>query len=167
MDDDQQVNILLVDDRPENLLALEAVLGDLGQNLVRAHSGAEALRHLLALDFAVILLDVQMPGMDGFATARLIRARERSRHTPLIFLTAISKSDTYVSHGYALGAVDYLFKPFGPELLRSKVAVFVELSKKRAELQAEIAQRKRAEEGAAGGAAGAGRSAGGGGPAKG
>src|SRR4051812_2081263 len=112
MPDDDSVNILLVDDHEENLLALEAILGDLGENLVRAQSGPEALKHLLQRDFAVILLDVQMPGMDGFEVATLIRQRERSHNTPIIFLTAISTSDTHVFQGYALGAVDYLFKPF-------------------------------------------------------
>jgi signal transduction histidine kinase len=143
---DPKVNILLVDDRPENLLALEAVLSDLGQNLVTAGSGSEALKRLLHDDFAVILLDVQMPEMDGFETAALIRSRARSQYTPLIFLTAINKSDTHVSRGYAMGAVDYVFKPFAPETLKSKVAAFVELSKKTKELQAEVVQRRRAEE---------------------
>jgi CheY-like chemotaxis protein len=117
---DPRVNILLVDDRPENLVALEAVLSDLGQNLVKAGSGSEALKRLLHEDYAVILLDVQMPEMDGFETAALIRSRDRSRHTPLIFLTAINKSDTHVSRGYSMGAVDYVFKPFAPETLKSK-----------------------------------------------
>src|SRR5688572_13676122 len=111
---DDPVNILLVDDRPENLLALEAVLSRLGQRLVRAMSGDEALKNLLEQDFAVILLDVQMPGMDGFETARRIRERERNRHTPILFLTAINKTHAHAARGYALGAVDYLFKPFEP-----------------------------------------------------
>jgi signal transduction histidine kinase len=143
---DPKVNILLVDDHPENLLALEALLGDLGQNLVRAGSGSEALKHLLQDEFAVILLDVQMPEMDGFETAALIRAREKTRHTPLIFLTAINKSESHVSRGYSTGAVDYVFKPFVPETLKSKVATFVELSKKRKELEEEVVQRRRAED---------------------
>ena len=124
---DDSVNILLVDDQPNNLLALESILGDMGQNLVRAESGKRALKHLLDRDFAVILLDVQMPEMDGFETATLIRQRDRSRHTPIIFLTALSRSETNVFRGYELGAVDYIFKPFHPEILRSKVNVFVEL----------------------------------------
>jgi CheY-like chemotaxis protein len=111
MTSEQKVNVLLVDDRPENLLALEALLDSLGQKLVAATSGPEALSCLLNQDFAVILLDVHMPGMDGFETATLIRQRERSRHTPIIFLTAFSKSDPFIFKGYALGAVDYLFKP--------------------------------------------------------
>ena len=121
------VDILLVDDRPENLLALEAILEPLGQHLVRASSGEDALRCLLERDFAVILLDVQMPNMNGFETARLIKARERTRFIPIIFLTAINKEAEYVFRGYSVGAVDYMFKPFQPEILRSKVQVFVEL----------------------------------------
>ena len=120
-------NILLVDDRPDNLLALETILGDLGQNLVRAVSGAEALRCLLKQDFAVILLDVQMPGMDGLETAALIRERERSTHTPIIFLTAADRNESLVFKGYVAGAVDYLFKPINPDILKAKVKVFVEL----------------------------------------
>ena len=115
------VDILLVDDRPENLLALEAILEPLGQRVVRATSGENALRQLLEREFAVILLDVQMPGMNGFETARLIKSRERTRYVPIIFLTAISKDEAYVFTGYSVGAVDYIFKPFQPEILRSKV----------------------------------------------
>jgi PAS domain S-box-containing protein len=122
-----QVDILIVDDRRENLLALEAILEPLHQHLVRASSGEEALRRLLERDFALILLDVQMPGMNGFETARLIKARERTKYIPIIFLTAISKEEAYVFEGYSVGAVDYLFKPFQPEILRSKVAAFVDL----------------------------------------
>jgi PAS domain S-box-containing protein len=118
--------ILLVDDREENLLALEAVLEPTGCRLVSARSGDEALRALLKDDFAVILLDVQMPGLDGFETAELIRARERSRAVPIIFVTAISKEPHHVFRGYETGAVDYLFKPLDPVVLRSKVEVFVE-----------------------------------------
>jgi serine phosphatase RsbU (regulator of sigma subunit) len=125
-----KTNILLVDDTPANLLALQAVLEDLGQNLVRAHSGREALRYLMDHDVAIILLDVQMPGLDGFETAELIRQRERLRYTPIIFLTAYERSDTQVFKGYKAGAVDFLSKPFVPEVLRSKVAVFVDLFRK-------------------------------------
>jgi len=127
---DERVNILLVDDQPSNLLALESILGDMGLNLVSAASGTQALRQLLNADFAVVLLDVQMPDMDGFDTAALIRDRDRSRDTPIIFLTALSRSETNVFRGYELGAVDYIFKPFHAEVLRSKVAVFVELFRK-------------------------------------
>ncbi|HEY0736048.1 MAG TPA: ATP-binding protein [Herpetosiphonaceae bacterium] len=140
------VNILLVDDRTENLLALESILGDLGHNLVMAHSGVEALKFLLQQEFAVILLDVQMPGLDGFETAELIRGRERSQHTPIIFLTALDRSDARVFKGYSVGAVDFLFKPFMPDILRSKVAVFVDLFRKTQTVQRqaeELEQRVR------------------------
>jgi PAS domain S-box-containing protein len=126
--------VLLVDDRPENLLALEAILEPLGQRLVRAGSGDEALKALLRDDFAVILLDVQMPGLNGFETAQLIKARERTRDIPIIFLTAISKDEEYVFKGYSVGAVDYMSKPFNPDILRSKVSVFVELWRRREQL---------------------------------
>jgi PAS domain S-box-containing protein len=131
------VEILIVDDRPENLLALEAILEPLGQLLVRAHSGDEALRLLLTHDFAMILLDVQMPGIDGFETARLIKARERTKYIPIIFLTAISKDEEYVFEGYSVGAVDYMTKPFQPDVLRSKVSVFVDLYRKQRQLAAQ------------------------------
>jgi PAS domain S-box-containing protein len=138
-------NVLLVDDREQNLVALEAILEPLGQNLVLARSGDEALRALLYDDFAVILLDVQMPGLDGFETAELIKERERTRHIPIIFLTAISKDEQHVFRGYSAGAVDYLFKPFVPEVLRSKVAVFIELWEKTEQLR-EQEERLRHQE---------------------
>jgi PAS domain S-box-containing protein len=119
--------VLLVDDHEENLVALEAVLEPLGCRLVKAHSGEQALRALLGEDFAVILLDVQMPGLDGFETAELVRGRERTRAIPIIFVTAISKEPHHVFRGYGTGAVDYMFKPYDPIVLRSKVDVFVEL----------------------------------------
>ncbi|HUR84963.1 MAG TPA: SpoIIE family protein phosphatase [Solirubrobacteraceae bacterium] len=119
--------ILLVDDHDENLVALEAVLEPLGCRLVSARSGEEALKALLQHTFAVILLDVQMPGLDGFETAELIRGRERTRAVPIIFVTAISKEPHHVFRGYGAGAVDYIFKPFDAHVLRSKVEVFVEL----------------------------------------
>jgi len=128
------VEILLVDDRPENLLALEAILEPLNKTLIKAHSGDEALRKLLLHDFAVILLDVQMPGINGFETARLIKSRERTKYIPIIFLTAISKDEAYVFQGYSVGAVDYLAKPFQPDILRSKVSVFVDLYLKQKQL---------------------------------
>ena len=127
---DDRVNILLVDDQPANLVALEAMLQGLGQNLIRAESGREALKRLLTHEFAVILLDVKMPEMDGFETAALIRQRDKSRHTPILFLTAADNSQNHAVRGYAVGAVDYLVKPVVPEFVRSKVAVFVELAKK-------------------------------------
>jgi two-component system, sensor histidine kinase and response regulator len=127
---DDRVNILLVDDQPANLIALEAMLQGLGQNLIKADSGREALKWCLTHEFAVILLDVKMPEMDGFETAELIRQRDKSRHTPILFLTAGDNTQTQAVRGYAVGAVDYLVKPVVPEFVRSKVAVFVELAKK-------------------------------------
>ena len=130
-----RANILLVDDRPENLLALEAILSSLDQTLVRATSGEEALKALLAEDYAVILLDVQMPGMDGFETASHIKRRERTRDIPIIFLTAINREPQHAFRGYSAGAVDYLAKPFDPWVLRAKVSVFVELYLKNRQLR--------------------------------
>jgi PAS domain S-box-containing protein len=139
----QRMKLLLVDDTPENLISLEAALYGLGEELVMAHSGKEALRHLLNDDFAAILLDVRMPEMDGFETAELIRSRPRSRQTPIIFLTGY-KSEEHLFRGYDLGAVDFLFKPIVPEVLRSKITVFVELSRSNAKLkeQAEAMARQ-------------------------
>jgi CheY-like chemotaxis protein len=131
--------ILLVDDRPENLLALEAILVSLGQTLVRASSGEEALKALLADDYAVILLDVQMPGMDGFETAAHIKRRERTKDIPIIFLTAINREPQHAFRGYSAGAVDYLAKPFDPWVLRAKVGVFVELYRKNRQLREQAA----------------------------
>jgi len=131
----QKAKILLVDDRPENLLALEAILSALDQTLVRASSGEEALKALLTDDFAVILLDVQMPGMDGFETAAHIKRRERTRDIPIIFLTAINHGPHHTFRGYAAGAVDYISKPFDPWVLRAKVSVFVELYMKNCQLK--------------------------------
>lgn len=129
------VDILLVDDRPEGLLALEVALDRPEYNLVRANSGEEALGKVLAHDFGVILMDVQMPGLDGFETAALIKQREKSKSIPIIFITAISKDASYLLKGYSAGAVDYIFKPFDAEILASKVAVFVELHLKRMQLK--------------------------------
>jgi PAS domain S-box-containing protein len=148
-------SILLVDDIPQNLLALEAVLEPLGCNLVGTTSGEGALKALLKEDFALVLLDVQMPELDGFETAALIKQRERTRHIPIIFLTAVSKDSKQIFRGYSGGAVDYILKPFDPELLRSKVSVFVDLYtkseqlKRQAELlrETELAEvRRRSEE---------------------
>jgi len=138
-------NVLLVDDRPENLLALEAILAPLGQTLLNAHSGEDALRQLLRHNIAVILLDVQMPGLDGFETAALIKQRERTSHVPIIFVTAISKDEEQVYRGYSVGAVDYVFKPFNPEVLRSKVSVFIELHDKNEQLRRQAEQLKEQE----------------------
>ncbi|WP_145797561.1 response regulator [Kitasatospora atroaurantiaca] len=135
----QKAKILLVDDRPENLLALEAILSALDQTLVRASSGEEALKALLTDDFAVILLDVQMPGMDGFETASHIKRRERTRDIPIIFLTAINHGPHHTFRGYAAGAVDYISKPFDPWVLRAKVSVFVDLYMKNCQLKEQAA----------------------------
>ena len=146
---DEKVNILLVDDRPDKMLAVECIIADLGQNVIKARSGKEALRCLLQQDVAVILLDVNMPGLDGFETAALIRQRKRLEHTPIIFLTATSTNDTetHATRGYSLGAVDYILAPFLPDVLRTKVSVFVELYRKteQVERQAERLREIEAE----------------------
>jgi CheY-like chemotaxis protein len=136
----QKARILLVDDRAENLIALEAILTSLNQVLVPVHSGEEALKALLTDEFAVILLDVVMPGMDGFDTAAHIKRRAKTRDVPIIFLTAASAEPDHAFRGYAAGAVDYIAKPFDPWVLRAKVAVFVELYEKNRQLheQAEL-----------------------------
>ncbi len=144
--DDEKVNILLVDDTPDKLTAHEAVLVDLDQNIVKARSGREALRCLLQQEFAVILLDINMPGMDGFETAELIRQRKSTAHTPIIFLTSFSTGDTDVYRGYSLGAVDYLFTPIVPEVLRSKVSVFIDLARQSRQLQKQAEALRRAEQ---------------------
>jgi PAS domain S-box-containing protein len=139
------MKILLVDDTPENLVSIEAALSGLGEDLVLANSGKEALRHLLNEDFAAILLDVRMPDMDGFETAEMIRNRPRSRQTPILFLTGY-RNEEHLFRGYDLGAVDFLFKPIVPEVLRSKVAVFVDLSRGNARLKEQAdALRQQAE----------------------
>src|SRR5215207_122662 len=132
---DAPVNVLLVDDRPENLLVMETILADLNQNLVCAISAREALKFLLMEDVALILLDVQMPGLNGFEFAELIRERERTQHTPIIFVSATSVDDQYVFKGYSLGAVDYLTKPFQPEILKSKVLFFTKLFRQNQEIK--------------------------------
>src|SRR5690348_13172443 len=143
----EPVKILLVDDQPENLLSAGAVLESLGETVITAQSGREALLYLLDHDFAVIVLDIMMPEMDGFETAAFIRQRERSRHTPIIFLTALGRSEEHIRRGYDLGAVDYISKPFIPDFLRAKVSVFVELHRKRMLLQQQSAllERRNAE----------------------
>jgi signal transduction histidine kinase len=155
----EKVNILLVDDQPGKVLSYQAILADLDENLILARSGREALQYLLKQDVALILLDVVMPEMDGFETATIIRQHPRLEQTPIIFVTALSISDLDRLKGYALGAVDYVFAPVIPEILRAKVSVFVELYRKRQELQnlnriltetnaalfAEISERKRTE----------------------
>jgi signal transduction histidine kinase len=138
-------DILVVDDSPSNLMAIEAALGELAPRLVKASSGGEALRQLLSHEFALILLDVQMPGMDGFETARLIRSREKTRHLPIIFVTAFSANDDKILHGYSLGAVDFLFKPIVPEVLRAKISVFVELRRQNQEILRQATQIREQE----------------------
>jgi signal transduction histidine kinase len=143
---DDKVSILIVDDKPEKLLSLEVVLEELGQKIVRAYSGREALRALLNQDFAVILLDVNMPGMDGFETASLIRQRQSTEHIPIIFITAFG-DENHSSRGYQLGAVDYIQTPVLPEVLKTKVAVFVDLYRKTEQVQrqAQWQQRRAAQ----------------------
>jgi signal transduction histidine kinase/DNA-binding response OmpR family regulator len=144
---EERINILMVDDSPTNLLALESILHAPDRNLVSASSGDDALRYLLDNEVAVILMDVYMPGLDGLETAELIRGRDRSRNIPIIFLTADSTGGRHLSRGYSLGAVDYIVKPIEPDILRSKVAVFVELFKKTREVkqQAQLLEEKNLE----------------------
>jgi len=141
-----EAKILLVDDQPKNLLALSAMLEPLGQEVVQASSGKEALRHLLREEFALVLLDVQMPVLDGYEVAELIRARERSRAVPIIFLTAIHRDQRLVARAYTVGAVDYILKPIEPEILRGKVAVFVELYQKSQIIARQAEELRRAAE---------------------
>src|SRR4051794_19218730 len=150
MSDTDKANILIVDDLPEKLLVYQTILEELGQTIVEVRSGAEALKQVLRHDFAVILLDVNMPGMDGFETAQLIRQRKRSAHTPIIFITAFA-DEVRTAQGYATGGVDYIPTPVVPEILRAKVRVFVELFRMRQQMahQAEEqAKRAAAEESA-------------------
>jgi CheY-like chemotaxis protein len=145
----EKVHILLVDDRSENLVALEAILGSLEHELVPARSGEEALKALLTREFAVILLDASMPGMDGFETAARIKRREKTRDIPIIFLTALNNEPQHAFRGYEVGAVDYLTKPFDPWILRAKVSVFVDLYQKNRQLR-ELASLLRRRLGATG-----------------
>jgi CheY-like chemotaxis protein len=133
----------MVDDRPENLLALEAILQGLGHDLIKARSGEEALKYLLTEDVALMLLDVQMPGMDGFETAAHVKKREKTRDIPILFLTAIDGGAHQAFRGYAAGAVDYLSKPFDPWVLKAKVGVFVELYERRRDLAAQAEGLRR------------------------
>ena len=138
--------LLLVDDQPANLVSLEAVLEGEGRTLIKAHAGLEGLKILLKEDISLVLLDVQMPGMDGFEVAELMRQRQDTPTIPIIFVTAISKEKKYVFKGYQAGAVDYLFKPLDPLILKSKVDFFLSLDKQRRELQQKLreAQAHRA-----------------------
>lgn len=131
---DTKANILIADDEPTNLMALRETLVDLKQNIIEVDSGEAALREVLKHQFAVILLDIRMPGMDGFETAKLIRERKLSQQTPILFLTGVYEDVSSIFRGYALGAVDYLLKPIVPEILRSKISVFVDLYNKTREL---------------------------------
>src|SRR5256885_1482317 len=140
-----RARILMVDDHPPNLLALEAILSPLGEELVGVTSGEDALRQLLEGEFALILMDVQMPGMDGIETAAVIKQRARNRSTPIIFLTAIAKDPSFIFKGYSQGAVDYLLKPFDPEILRTKVSVFVDLWRKGELIQRQAAMLRAQE----------------------
>src|SRR5437588_12785765 len=148
MSAEDKANILVVDDLPEKLLVFETILEELGQNLVMVRSGSDALREVLSREFAVILLDVNMPDIDGLETAKLVRQYKKSAHTPIIFITAYA-DEMQTAQGYSLGAVDYILSPVRPEVLRSKVKVFVELfqmtQRTRAMAQAEVA-RQAAEE---------------------
>jgi hypothetical protein len=138
----EKVSILVVDDRADKMLAYEVMLAELNQNIVCARSGKEALRYLLQQDFAAILLDVNMPGMDGFETAALIRQRQRSETTPIIFVSAINDTVTHISRGYSLGAVDYILTPVVPDILRAKIAVFVDLFKKTEQIKRQAEERE-------------------------
>src|SRR5256885_1299366 len=140
---EEKVSILIGEDRPDKMLAYETILSDLKENIVCARSGKEALRCLLREDFAVILLDVNMPGMDGFETARLIRQRPRNETTPIIFISAVNDTETHVSRGYSLGAVDYIRTPVVPEILRAKIAVFVDLYKKTEQIKRQAEERAK------------------------
>lgn len=150
----QKARILLVDDRAENLIALEAILSSLNQQLVPVRSGEAALKALLSDEFAVILLDVVMPGMDGFETAAHIKRRARTHDVPIIFLTAAGAEPDHAFRGYAAGAVDYIAKPFDPWVLRAKVAVFVDLYMKNRQLREQAELLRRQAESAAGGSTG-------------
>ncbi|HSN19279.1 MAG TPA: response regulator [Usitatibacter sp.] len=146
MADSPHASILIVDDDAKSIVAMEAVLRSLGSRLVTAHSGEEALRKVLDEDFAAILMDVRMPGIDGFTTARLIRERKRSRYTPIIFLTAAQEDLASMFRGYQAGAVDYIVKPVIPEVVRSKLSVFVGLHDMNRMLNAELAERALTEQ---------------------
>src|SRR5690242_1179297 len=140
---DEKISILVVDDRADKLLAYEVMLAELNQNIVSARSGKEALRHLLLHDFAAILLDVNMPGMDGFETASLIRQRQRSETTPIIFVSAINDTVNHISRGYSLGAVDYILTPVVPDILRAKISVFVDLFRKTEQIKRQAEEREK------------------------
>jgi signal transduction histidine kinase len=143
---DEKINILMVDDQPGKLLSYEAMLGVLGENLIKAHSGMEALEHLLKTDIALVLMDVSMPGMDGFETAQMIHGHPRFQNTPIIFISGIHMTDLDRLKGYQHGAVDYVSVPVIPELLRAKVRVFAELHRKTQQLEVLNAQMTRLQD---------------------
>ena len=145
MSDRPTISVLLVDDNPANLLAMSAALEGMDMQVVTAQSGMEALGCLLGREFSAILMDVQMPGLDGFQTAEIIRQRASARDIPIIFVTAINQADEHVSHGYQLGAVDYLFKPVSADMLRAKVAVFVDFARKRALIEQQASRLAQSE----------------------
>src|SRR6185295_5801460 len=147
------IQILIVDDEPKNLTVLETILDDPGYRLVRAESAEQALLALVVEEFALLILDIRMPGMTGFELAKMVKERKKTARVPIIFLTAYFNEDQHVLAGYDTGAVDYLHKPVNPDILRSKVAVFVELHRKTREVEmanrallAEVTERRRAEE---------------------
>jgi PAS domain S-box-containing protein len=140
-----QVNILIVDDKPQNLDALAQMLSDLDENIVQANSGKAALRFLLRHEAAIVLLDVEMPDMDGYELVALLRTRERTQHTPVIFVTAYDREETEITRGYALGAVDYVFKPINPTILKAKISVFVDLYKKTEAVRAQAEHERQLE----------------------
>lgn len=142
----EKQNILMVDDRPENLLALENLLESPDLNIFKALSGNEALSLVLEHDFALVLLDVQMPEIDGFEIARLMRGNSKTKNIPIIFITAISKDEEYVFKGYGSGAVDYLYKPIIPEILKSKVKVFCELYRQNAIIKQQLKENEEKNE---------------------
>ncbi|MFE3853565.1 two-component system response regulator [Streptomyces griseorubiginosus] len=139
---DDRAGILLVDDMEDNLIALEAVLGSLNEPLVRARSGEEAMKALLRRRFALVLLDVRMPGMDGFETAANIKRLDQTKDVPIIFLTGTDDDSGYAFRGYATGAADYLTKPFDPWVLRAKVSVFLDLHRKNQQLERLLARQR-------------------------
>src|SRR5260221_1347892 len=151
LDDDSDVplefgrDILVVDDNDTNLIAIEAALSPLGRSLVLARSGAEALQHLLEQDFALIILDVAMPGMDGFETAKLVRSRARNRATPIIFITGLAWQEDEILHAYELGACDFLQKPVRPEVLRAKASTFIQLQDRTRELQDKAEELRKSQ----------------------
>lgn len=139
-------NILIVDDHPENLVALEAILDDVDCSILKANSGNEALSLLLKNDVALVLLDVQMPGMDGFEVAELMRKSNRTKMVPIIFVTAISKEAKYVARGYGVGAIDYMFKPLNPEILQHKAMFFLDLDLQKRRLEEKLRKSHESKE---------------------